>query len=144
MELHRVLSFLAFALVAFPSLVVGQGAGIVRGRVTDATTSEPLAGVMVRVEGTTVGAQTAADGTYAIVGVPPGAQAVTTRRLGYAPQRQTVTVPDAGSAAQDFALGRVATALNEVVVTALGQSTTARGASGSSSSGGSPSGASPV
>jgi len=126
MRLHRVLSLLALALLAFPSLAAGQGAGIVRGRVTDAASGEPLAGVMVRVEGTTVGAQTGADGTYAIVGVPPGAQAVTTRRLGYAPQRQAVTVPEAGSAAQDFALGRVATALNEVVVTALGQSATAR------------------
>ena len=121
MKLHRVLSLLAFALIAFPSLAAAQGAGIVRGRVTDAATGSPLAGVTVRVEGTTIGAQTNAEGNYSIVGVPPGAQAISTRRLGYAPQRLSVTVPDGGSAAQDFALGRVATALNEVVVTALGQ-----------------------
>ena len=121
MPLHRVLTFLALALLASPALAVGQGAGIIRGRISDAATGAPLDGVQVRVDGTTIGAQTGADGTYAIVGVPGGSRFVSTRRLGYAPQRVAVTVPEAGSAAQDFALGRVATTLNEVVVTALGQ-----------------------
>ena len=121
MTLHRVLTFLALALLASPALAVGQGAGIIRGRISDAATGAPLAGVQVRVDGTTVGAQTGPDGTYAIVGAPAGSRFVSTRRLGYAPQRIAVTVPEAGAAAQDFALGRVATTLNEVVVTALGQ-----------------------
>jgi TonB-linked SusC/RagA family outer membrane protein len=46
---------------------------------------------------------------------------VNARRVGYGPQRLTVTVSEGGAAAQDFALGKVATTLNEVVVTALGQ-----------------------
>ena len=121
MPLRRVLSFLALALLACPALAVGQGTGIIRGRISDAATHAPLLGVQVRVEGTPVGAQTAADGTYAIVGVPPGSRVVTTRRVGYAPGRAAVTVPPGESASQDFALGRVATTLNEVVVTALGQ-----------------------
>jgi len=126
MKLHRVLRFLALALLASPSFAAGQGAGIIRGRVTDAATGEPLAGVMVRVEGTTIGAQTNAEGNYSIVGVAPGPQSVSTRRLGYAPQRLAVTVPEGGSAAQNFALGRVAAALDEVVITALGQTTQQR------------------
>ena len=121
MPLRRVLSFLALALLACPALAVGQGTGIIRGRISDAATGAPLAGVQIRVDGTTVGAQTGTDGTYTIVGIPTGSQSLSTRRLGYAPQRVAVTVPEAGAAAQDFALGRVATTLNEVVVTALGQ-----------------------
>ena len=121
MPLRRVLSFLALALLASPALAFGQGTGIIRGRISDAATGAPLVGVQVRVDGTTVGAQTGPDGTYTIVGAPAGSQFVSTRRLGYAPQRVAVTVPEAGAAAQDFALGRVATSLNEVVVTALGQ-----------------------
>jgi TonB-linked SusC/RagA family outer membrane protein len=119
MRLGRVLSSLALALLASPAL--GQGTGIIRGRISDAATGAPLAGVQVRVEGTAIGAETGTDGTYTITGVGRGSQVVSTRRVGYAPQRLAVTVPEAGAAAQDFELGRVATTLNEVVVTALGQ-----------------------
>ena len=61
MRQHRVLTCLALAVLAFPGLAAGQGAGIIRGRITDAATGAPLLGVQVRVEGTPVGAQTAAD-----------------------------------------------------------------------------------
>jgi len=121
MQLRRVLSFLALALLAFPALAVGQGTGMIRGRISDAATGAPLAGVQVRVEGTTVGAQTGPNGTYTIVGVPTGSKFVSARRVGYSPERVAVTVPPAGAATQDLALRAVATTLNEVVVTALGQ-----------------------
>jgi len=126
MRLRRVLHYLALASLAFPSLLLGQGAGIIRGRISDAATGAPLVGVQVRVEGTTLGAQTGADGTYTITGAPSGSRSLSTRRLGYAPQRIAVTIPAAGDITQDFALGKVATTLNEVVVTALGQTTQAR------------------
>jgi len=118
---RRVLSVLALALFVFPALAVAQSTGTIRGRVTDAGTGLPLEGVQVSVEGTRVGAQTAPDGTYTIVGVPAGPRFVSVRRVGYAPQRLAVTVSEGAAATQDLALGRVATQLNEVVVTALGQ-----------------------
>ena len=93
MQLRRVLSFLALALLAFPAAAFGQGAGIIRGRVSDAATGAPLVGVAVRVDGTAVGALTDADGAYTITGAPAGARVLTTRRLGYAPQRVAVAVP---------------------------------------------------
>lgn len=126
MPLRRVLSFLALALLASPALALGQGTGIIRGRISDAATGAPLVGVQIRVDGTTVGAQTGQDGTYTITGVPAGSQFVSTRRIGYAPERVAVTVPPAAAATQDFALRRVATTLNEVVVTALGQTAVRR------------------
>jgi TonB-linked SusC/RagA family outer membrane protein len=126
MRLRRVLHYLALASLAFPALLSGQGAGIIRGRISDAATGAPLVGVQVRVEGTTLGAQTGADGTYTITGAPAGSRSLSTRRLGYAPQRIAVTIPAAGDITQDFALGKVATTLNEVVVTALGQTAQAR------------------
>ena len=93
MWLRRGLSFLAFALLVSPSLAAGQGAAVIRGRVTDAATGTPLAGVSVRVEGTPIGAQTGDDGTYTITGAPAGSRTLSTRRLGYAPQRVAVAVP---------------------------------------------------
>ena len=126
MQLRRVLSFLALALFASPTLAAAQNTGIIRGRITDAGTGAPLVGVQVRVEGTTVGALTGSDGTYTITGAPAGSRALSTRRLGYAPRRATVTVPESGDATQNFALEKVATTLNDVVVTALGQTTQQR------------------
>ncbi len=126
MLLRRGLSFFALALLAFPSLAVGQGTGTIRGRVSDAASAAPLASVQVRVDGTTLGALSRADGAYTITGVPAGSQFVSTRRVGYSPERIAVTVPAARAATQDFALRAVATPLNEVVVTALGQTTERR------------------
>src|SRR3990170_3811187 len=126
MQLRRVLSCLALAFLVSPGLALGQGTGIVRGRVTDAATGAPVVGVQVRVDGTAVGAQTNQDGTYTITGVPSGSRSVSTRRVGFAPARATVTVPASGNATQDFALSMVAATLNEVVVTALGQTAAQR------------------
>lgn len=121
MPLRRVLSFLALALLASPAVVAAQSSGTISGRISDGTTGTPLEGVQVTVEGTRLGTQTGADGAYTIVGVPAGPRLVSARRVGYALQRLAVTVSEAGAATQNFALGRVATTLNEVVVTALGQ-----------------------
>jgi len=121
MVLRRVFAFLALVMLASPALAFGQGGGIIRGRVTDAATSAPLVGVQVRVEGTSIGAMTDAEGAFTITGAPAGSRVLSTRRLGYAPGRATVTVPASGEVSQNFALEKVATTLNDVVVTALGE-----------------------
>jgi len=126
MSLRRFLSCLALTLLASPAIAAGQETGTIRGRVSDASTGAPLLGVQVRVDGTTVGSQTDADGTYSVSGVPVGTRSVTTRRVGYSPSRSAVTVTAGGIASQDFALNVIATTLNEVVVTALGQTTQQR------------------
>jgi len=81
MALGRVMRFLALTLLACPALAAGQGSSIIRGRISDAATGAPLVGVAVRVDGTTVGAMTDADGAYTITGAPAGARVLTTRRL---------------------------------------------------------------
>jgi TonB-linked SusC/RagA family outer membrane protein len=126
MTLRRVRILLALAVVACPALAVAQGTGTLRGRITDATSGSPLAGVQVRVDGTAVGSQTASDGTFVIVGAPAGSHSITARRVGYSPTRAAVTIPEAGVATQNFSLSVVATTLNEVVVTALGETTEQR------------------
>jgi TonB-linked SusC/RagA family outer membrane protein len=120
MTLRRVLSLFALAFLAFPALAIAQGTGVVRGRVTDAANGSPLAGAQVRIEGTTIGTQTGADGSYTLAGAPIGAKAVTVRRVGYVPERIAVSVSLSGIT-QNFALRAVPTTLNEVVVTALGE-----------------------
>ena len=126
MPLRRVLALLALALLASPTLAFGQGTGVIRGRISDAATGELLSGVQIRVDGTTIGAQTGSDGTYTISGAPAGSQFITTRRIGYAPERTAITVSATTAVVRNFTLGRVATTLNEVVVTALGQNAPVR------------------
>src|SRR5258708_5178272 len=126
MPLRRVLILLALVVLACPALAVAQGTGTIRGRIIDATSGAPLAGVQVRVEGTSIGAQTGPDGIYTIGGAPAGAHFVSARRVGYSPNRASLTIPQSGEATQNFALAVVATTLNEVVVTALGQTTEQR------------------
>ncbi|HJQ55203.1 MAG TPA: SusC/RagA family TonB-linked outer membrane protein, partial [Gemmatimonadaceae bacterium] len=127
MVLRRVFAFLALVMLASPAVAFGQGGGIIRGRVTDAATSAPLVGVQVRVEGTSLGALTDAEGAFTITGAPAGSRVLSTRRLGYAPSRATVNVPASGDVSQNFALDKVATTLNDVVVTALGETAARRG-----------------
>ncbi len=118
MPLRGVLGFLALAFVGFPALALGQDTGNIRGRAADAGTGGPVAAVQISVEGTSLGAQTADDGSYTIRGVAPGSHVLVTRRVGYEPTRDTVTVQAGATATHNFSLRSVATSLNEVVVTA--------------------------
>ena len=126
MPVRRLLSLLALAFLVAPSIAVAQSTGTIRGRVTDSRSGAPLVGVQISVDGTRVGAQTGSDGNYTIAGVPTGAQNLTARRVGYTLQRVPVNVSTGAAATQNFALVAVATTLNDVVVTALGQTTAQR------------------
>ncbi len=67
-----------------------QFSGKISGRVLDASTGEPLPGVNVTVDGTTLGSATDNQGRYTILRVPPGTHAVVFSYIGF----QTVRVQD--------------------------------------------------
>ncbi|MFO7767970.1 MAG: TonB-dependent receptor [bacterium] len=82
------LALLAF-LVTLPASALAQGTtGTIRGKVTDATSGEPLAAVnvvLLETDGTatTMGAMTNADGEYVIINVPPGRYHIRASMMGY-------------------------------------------------------------
>ncbi len=91
----------------------------VSGRVTGED-GGPLPGVQVRVRGTATGGLTNADGRYSVradVG-----QVIQYRLLGLAPEERTVGAADV----IDLQMKKVATQLDAVVVSALGQTTVQR------------------
>lgn len=90
----------------------------VSGHVTDATSGNPLAGVLVRVEGVEPGTSTDSAGFYRLVGVPPGPQILRAQRIGYALSRVSVNVPPRGVLILDLSLAQSALQLEGVVVTA--------------------------
>jgi TonB-linked SusC/RagA family outer membrane protein len=104
-----------------PALAAAQGTTL-SGRVIGES-GAPLASASVRIPELSLGALTGADGRYSFT-VPATSvrgQAVTiiARRLGYEPHSVAVTLTGTGIIT-DFRLTQAATALNEVVVTALG------------------------
>ena len=92
--------------------------GIIRGRVTDAGTQQPLASATVTFG--IRGALTQSDGRYVITGVPAGTDSLRARIVGYAPAAQSVTVAGGDTVVVDLTLDARAIGLSEVVVTGYG------------------------
>ncbi|MFL5608999.1 MAG: SusC/RagA family TonB-linked outer membrane protein [Gemmatimonadaceae bacterium] len=90
----------------------------ITGRVT-AATGEPVQGVNVKVQGTTIGTYTADDGRFTLINVPQGSQVVTARRIGY---RREQAIVSATQDVVDFKLERDVLQLEAQVIT--GQATT--------------------
>jgi len=72
-------------LILFPSTILFSGTtGKLAGIITDQENGDPLVGVNVVIEGTTMGAATDVDGYYVTLNVPPGNYTVTASFIGYA------------------------------------------------------------
>lgn len=62
--------------------------GKIAGKIIDAQTKQPLPGVNVIIEGTTMGAATNLKGEYFILNIPPGIYTVQAQMIGYTPLRK--------------------------------------------------------
>src|SRR5690242_14425728 len=108
--------------VLFTAPLGAQSAtGTVRGRVTDATSQQPLAGVTVSVG--IRAALSQADGRYVITNVPAGSDSVRARLIGYGPAAQAITIAGGDTLTADMALSAQAVGLAAVVVVGYGQQT---------------------
>jgi outer membrane receptor for ferrienterochelin and colicin len=84
MNMKRQIFLIALLVsIACISAVYAGTTGKIRGTVTDATTSEPLVGVSVVVQGTTLGAASDFEGNYVILNIPPGDYTVLISSVGY-------------------------------------------------------------
>ncbi|CAA9341851.1 MAG: hypothetical protein AVDCRST_MAG11-3018, partial [uncultured Gemmatimonadaceae bacterium] len=112
----------AAALGAGPARAAAQAAdaGVIEGRVTDASSRRPVPGVQVLVVNTTAGAVTGPEGTFRILSVTPGDRRLRTRLIGYAPSEQAVTVTAGQTATANLEIRASAIELNAVVVTGTG------------------------
>lgn len=83
--LHKWFIGLIVVLILFALSEPGFSgtSGKIVGRVTDASTGEPLFGCNVIIEGSYLGAATNADGEYLILNVPPGDYRVKAGMIGY-------------------------------------------------------------
>ncbi|MGH7709654.1 MAG: TonB-dependent receptor plug domain-containing protein, partial [Gemmatimonadaceae bacterium] len=110
----------ALIAVGLPGIAFAQGAGVVRGTVTDSSTRRPIDGVQVTVAGTTAGAVTNAAGEFSIRGIPAGSRIVRAARLGFTPVQRSVTVRPNDSTVVDFAMRSAPLILSQVVTVGYG------------------------
>lgn len=111
---------LALGLTA---LVAGSAAAQetgISGRVTDASSGEPVPAVQVTIVGTNLTTITNNEGAYTIQGVSAGPVTVRVARIGYGEAAQEVAVTAGEVASVDFALDPTPVTLDPVVTTATG------------------------
>ena len=105
-------------LLAPVTLSAQESTGQITGRVVDPLSQQPIAGAYVYVEGTSFGALTRDNGSFLILGVPPGTYNVVAQFIGYHNGRHENVQVRAGQATTlEFELRVSALRLEEVVVT---------------------------
>ena len=106
------------------SLQAQVATGRITGRITDKDGGAPIDGAQVLVEGTNVGAITAADGRFTVTGVPTGAHQIRVIRIGYQSARLETTTRSGQATTLDVVLTKAPFQLEAVVSTATGQQLT--------------------
>lgn len=114
-----LLALASSALAALPA--AAQQTGAIVGRVTERASGNAVPDANVVIVGTTRGARTNDQGRYRIAGLAAGIYTVRVVRLGYLAMSQSVTV-GAGDSNADFELTSAAVTIDQVVVTATGES----------------------
>lgn len=93
-------------------------ASTIKGKITDKTTGENLAGVNVIVEGSSIGSASDVDGNYTIFHVPEGTHNLIFSYIGYEKRSLEVQVGHDEVLIQDMELTSKAIAIGNVTVTA--------------------------
>jgi TonB-linked SusC/RagA family outer membrane protein len=109
-------------LALVPAVAPAQQAGTITGRVTDRGTQQPVSDVQIVIVGTQRGARTDASGEYRLTNVPAGKVRLRTLRLGFMSVTDSATLAPGGTATVNFVIAQTATQLDQVVISATGQS----------------------
>ena len=75
--------FSLLIILLLPSILIAGTTGKISGVITDAATGEPLPGVNIIIDGTTMGAASDVKGEYFILNIPPGTYTVIATMIGY-------------------------------------------------------------
>ncbi len=108
-----------FLLSFIVSIILYSQEGIIRGKISDASTGEELIGAAVLVETTYLGSSSDLDGNYNITDVPAGVFSLKCSYISYETQVITgVEVKEGKVTLLDIKLNPVSLGLEEVIVTA--------------------------
>jgi len=107
------------ALVVFLPMAAFAQSGSITGKITDATTGEPLPGATVFIESLQKGMSTDTDGNYNLTNVPVGSYELIANYIGYKKFTTTVQI-GSGQVVLDIQLSVDLVGLEELVVTGYG------------------------
>ncbi len=97
---------------------VQQEFGVIKGKVVDSNTGQPLPGANVLIAGTTIGAATNISGDFTITRVPAGEYVLIASYLGYQRKEVEVTVRGGEELEVTIRLEWVGVLLDEIAITA--------------------------
>ncbi|MCY4562003.1 MAG: SusC/RagA family TonB-linked outer membrane protein [Flavobacteriaceae bacterium] len=114
-------SWLSFFTLSTAFLLCGQLSAqyTISGQVVDADTNDPLLGVSVLLQGTTLGTVTDFDGNYTLPNIESGNYVLVVSYTGYSSNYSQIEV-GTSDIQQNFELTYSASQLNEIVVTGTG------------------------
>ncbi|MDF2434921.1 MAG: iron complex outerrane recepter protein, partial [Mucilaginibacter sp.] len=123
----RFIKLLYILLVISASTMVAaaktiKGDGNITGKITDKITGRPIPGVTISIPDLKVGTSTDANGFYVLKQLPKGEYLIQVSAIGYASVTKVVDLGNTYSV--DFKLSASNYELSDVVVTALGNTTT--------------------
>jgi len=121
MRVFSRLGMIALALLALTRPGLAQETGAIEGRITE-TSGAPVPDALITVVGTNRGARTTEEGQYRIANLRAGDFVIRVTRLGYAAVSRPVTIAIGQTARLDVALAPAAVIIDEVIVTATGES----------------------
>ena len=121
MRMLSRLGMVALGLLALTRAAVAQDTGALEGRVTE-TSGTPVPDALITLVGTNRGARTSEDGQYRLASLRAGEFMVRVTRLGYAAVSRPVTIVVGQTARLDVTLAPAAVVIDEIIVTATGES----------------------
>lgn len=105
--------------LAHPAHLAAQQAGIIAGKIVDASTGDPIIRATIQVVGTKLGAFSNTSGTYQVKNVPTGTYSLRVSSIGYTPKiLEGVRVESGRAITQDVVLAWQTVVGKEVTVTA--------------------------
>ncbi len=95
--------------------VTGHAQGSLEGTVRDGATNQGVGGAQVFISALAIGQLSGNDGSFRIDGIPAGTHLVEIQLIGYATERQEVTITDGQVTQLDVAINQEAIALGGIV-----------------------------
>lgn len=118
MNTQAVKSLIFLILSAVVTSSTALAGGTLKGKVIDAVSKEPMAGVIIKVDDTEFGAVSKADGSFKIENIPAGTYTLRATFVGYQPLVRTVSIEEGQVLALTLQMQESSVETREIEVTA--------------------------